>query len=149
MVLPVSLLSCCADGRDVPDGSSVQFTQQLKDDLAAMEAENPGLDAKIASGGGRMQVTMDRYEVRECGGLGGGLGAQAGSLGSDVSVQPSAAGCSSNGCEERQRTPCMQEVPKRRQCSALVFWQVRLPGSCGSLWRCAYMTSCCRPTGTL
>lgn len=53
-----------ADGRDVPDGSSVQFTQQLKDDLEAMEKEHPGLDAKIASGGGRMNVTMDRYEVR-------------------------------------------------------------------------------------
>lgn len=52
-----------ADGRDVPDGSSVQFTQSLKDDLAAMEAAHPGLDAKIASGGGRMHVTMDRYEV--------------------------------------------------------------------------------------
>jgi hypothetical protein len=54
---------CRADGRDVPDGSSVQFTQSLKDDLAAMEAAHPGLDAKIASGGGRMHVTMDRYEV--------------------------------------------------------------------------------------
>jgi hypothetical protein len=36
-----------------------------------MEAAHPGLDAKIASGGGRMQVTMDRYEVgvgeRVCG----------------------------------------------------------------------------------
>lgn len=52
-----------ADGRDVPDGSSVQFTQSLKDDLQAMEKEHPGLDAKIASGGGRMSVTMDRYEV--------------------------------------------------------------------------------------
>lgn len=53
-----------ADGRDVPDGSSIQFTQSLKDDLAGMEAAHPGLDAKIASGGGRMHVTMDRYEVR-------------------------------------------------------------------------------------
>lgn len=79
MVLPVALLSCCADGRDVPDGSSVQFTQQLKDDLAAMEAENPGLDAKIASGGGRMQVTMDRYEVGVCGiGVDGCAGRQFG-----------------------------------------------------------------------
>lgn len=56
-------VSCAADGRDVPDGSSVQFTQQLKDDLQALEAAHPGLDAKIASGGGRMNVTMDRYEV--------------------------------------------------------------------------------------
>lgn len=60
---PLSLPFLPADGRDVPDGSSVQFTQSLKDDLAAMEAAHPGLDAKIASGGGRMHVTMDRYEV--------------------------------------------------------------------------------------
>ena len=47
------------DGRDVPDGTSKQFVEQLEKDLAALE----GVDAKIASGGGRMSVTMDRYEV--------------------------------------------------------------------------------------
>jgi hypothetical protein len=47
------------DGRDVPDGTSIPFTEQLEKDLAAVE----GCDAKIASGGGRMYVTMDRYEV--------------------------------------------------------------------------------------
>jgi bisphosphoglycerate-independent phosphoglycerate mutase (AlkP superfamily) len=64
-------LVCCAlaraectcmaaqDGRDVPDGTSVKFTEQLQSDLAALQ----GVDAKIASGGGRMGVTMDRYEV--------------------------------------------------------------------------------------
>lgn len=46
------------DGRDVPDGSSVKFIQQLEADLKAA-----GVDAKIASGGGRMKVTMDRYEA--------------------------------------------------------------------------------------
>jgi 2,3-bisphosphoglycerate-independent phosphoglycerate mutase len=45
------------DGRDVPDGSSVKFMQQLEADLKAT-----GVDAKVASGGGRMKVTMDRYE---------------------------------------------------------------------------------------
>ena len=50
------------DGRDVPDGSSIQFTQNLEEDLAKFAAA--GCDAKIASGGGRMKVTMDRYEVR-------------------------------------------------------------------------------------
>lgn len=50
------------DGRDVPDGSSVQFAKQLVEDLNKLEAD--GCDAKIASGGGRMCVTMDRYEVR-------------------------------------------------------------------------------------
>ena len=44
----------------MPDGTSVKFTEQLQNDLAALE----GVDAKIASGGGRMGVTMDRYEVR-------------------------------------------------------------------------------------
>lgn len=63
MFTALSCASCAADGRDVPDGSSVQFTQQLKDDLQGLEAAHPGLDAKIASGGGRMNVTMDRYEV--------------------------------------------------------------------------------------
>ena len=47
------------DGRDVPDGTSVKFVEQLEKDLEALE----GCDAKIASGGGRMYVTMDRYEV--------------------------------------------------------------------------------------
>ena len=32
-------------------------------DLAEIEKEHEGADAKIASGGGRMRVTMDRYEV--------------------------------------------------------------------------------------
>jgi len=50
------------DGRDVPDGSSVQFMEQLGEELKGFEAQ--GCDAKIASGGGRMFVTMDRYEVR-------------------------------------------------------------------------------------
>eukprot|EP00878_Enallax_costatus_P000358 GHUV01000442.1.p1 GENE.GHUV01000442.1~~GHUV01000442.1.p1 ORF type:complete len:532 (+),score=190.31 GHUV01000442.1:68-1597(+) len=49
------------DGRDVPDGSSVQFVKQLVEDLKKFEAD--GCDAKIASGGGRMCVTMDRYEA--------------------------------------------------------------------------------------
>lgn len=50
------------DGRDVPDGSSITFMGQLQADLAALAAD--GVDAAIASGGGRMIVTMDRYEVR-------------------------------------------------------------------------------------
>lgn len=49
------------DGRDVDDGSSVKFTKQLAGDLKDLEKQ--GVDAKIASGGGRMRVTMDRYEV--------------------------------------------------------------------------------------
>ncbi|XP_022978134.1 2,3-bisphosphoglycerate-independent phosphoglycerate mutase-like [Cucurbita maxima] len=48
------------DGRDVLDGSSVGFVETLENDLAKLR-EN-GVDAQIASGGGRMYVTMDRYE---------------------------------------------------------------------------------------
>lgn len=49
------------DGRDVLDGSSVRFVEMLEDDLARLR--DKGVDARIASGGGRMYVTMDRYEV--------------------------------------------------------------------------------------
>ncbi|CAF2107992.1 unnamed protein product [Brassica napus] len=48
------------DGRDVLDGSSVGFVEILEADLAKLR-EN-GVDAQIASGGGRMYVTLDRYE---------------------------------------------------------------------------------------
>ncbi|XP_027339680.1 2,3-bisphosphoglycerate-independent phosphoglycerate mutase [Abrus precatorius] len=48
------------DGRDVLDGSSVGFAETLENDLAKLREK--GIDAKIASGGGRMYVTMDRYE---------------------------------------------------------------------------------------
>lgn len=49
------------DGRDVLDGSSIGFVETLEGDLAKLREK--GVDAKIASGGGRMYVTMDRYEV--------------------------------------------------------------------------------------
>ncbi|XP_057872113.1 2,3-bisphosphoglycerate-independent phosphoglycerate mutase [Cryptomeria japonica] len=48
------------DGRDCLDGSSVGFVETLEKDLAELCKE--GVDAQIASGGGRMYVTMDRYE---------------------------------------------------------------------------------------
>lgn len=48
------------DGRDVLDGSSVTFLETLENDLAKLQ--EMGVDARIASGGGRMYVTMDRYE---------------------------------------------------------------------------------------
>ncbi|KAK0584451.1 hypothetical protein LWI29_013467 [Acer saccharum] len=48
------------DGRDVLDGSSVGFVETLENDLEDLRKK--GVDAKIASGGGRMYVTMDRYE---------------------------------------------------------------------------------------
>ncbi|CAO2813438.1 unnamed protein product [Amaranthus hypochondriacus] len=48
------------DGRDVLDGSSVGFVETLEKDLELLRSK--GVDAQIASGGGRMYVTMDRYE---------------------------------------------------------------------------------------
>uniref|UniRef100_A0A061R7T5 phosphoglycerate mutase (2,3-diphosphoglycerate-independent) n=1 Tax=Tetraselmis sp. GSL018 TaxID=582737 RepID=A0A061R7T5_9CHLO len=49
------------DGRDVEDGSSAKFVAQLK--AKCEELTKSGMDTKIASGGGRMGVTMDRYEA--------------------------------------------------------------------------------------
>ncbi|KAL2635102.1 hypothetical protein R1flu_006581 [Riccia fluitans] len=49
------------DGRDVLDGSSLYFVDELEKTLKEV-SEATGSDCKIASGGGRMQVTMDRYE---------------------------------------------------------------------------------------
>ena len=49
------------DGRDVLDGTSVGFVETLENDLSKLREK--GIDAQIASGGGRMYVTMDRYEV--------------------------------------------------------------------------------------
>jgi len=54
-------LHVLTDGRDVPDGSSVKFIDELEGVLAEVRAG--GCDARIASGGGRMCVTMDRYEA--------------------------------------------------------------------------------------
>lgn len=52
------------DGRDVLDGTSIEFVEQLEMDLKDLRTN--GIDALIASGGGRMHVTMDRYEVIYC-----------------------------------------------------------------------------------
>jgi 2,3-bisphosphoglycerate-independent phosphoglycerate mutase len=56
-------LHMLTDGRDVPDGSSVKFTNDAVEWMEAINKEH-GVDCRIASGGGRMKVTMDRYEVR-------------------------------------------------------------------------------------
>jgi len=49
------------DGRDVPATSALEYVEQLETVLAALNTD--GCDYAIASGGGRMQVTMDRYEA--------------------------------------------------------------------------------------
>ena len=50
-----------ADGRDVDPVSYHVYIDRLETVLA--EAKGAGVDAAVASGGGRMQITMDRYEA--------------------------------------------------------------------------------------
>lgn len=47
------------DGRDVPETSALTYVETLEKKLADISAK--GFDYKIASGGGRMITTMDRY----------------------------------------------------------------------------------------
>eukprot|EP00929_Paragymnodinium_shiwhaense_P044262 TRINITY_DN2270_c0_g2_i1.p1 TRINITY_DN2270_c0_g2~~TRINITY_DN2270_c0_g2_i1.p1 ORF type:complete len:609 (+),score=239.02 TRINITY_DN2270_c0_g2_i1:91-1917(+) len=54
-------LHVLTDGRDVADGASVADSATLEKDLE--EVRGKGCDIKVASGGGRMGVTMDRYEA--------------------------------------------------------------------------------------
>ena len=49
------------DGRDVPATSAHEYVAQLEEVLSGLNTD--GCDYAIASGGGRMQVTMDRYEA--------------------------------------------------------------------------------------
>ncbi len=49
------------DGRDVPDRSALTYIEKLE--RFCRELRDAGCDARIASGGGRMHVTMDRYEA--------------------------------------------------------------------------------------
>jgi 2,3-bisphosphoglycerate-independent phosphoglycerate mutase len=50
-----------ADGRDVDPTSFDRYLGQLEGFLA--EARGAGVDAVVASGGGRMKITMDRYNA--------------------------------------------------------------------------------------
>ncbi len=49
------------DGRDVPGRSALIYLEQLESLLK--ELDSRGLDYRIASGGGRMKTTMDRYNA--------------------------------------------------------------------------------------
>ena len=49
------------DGRDVGETSAFEYIDPFEDFLASIRDEN--CDVKIASGGGRMKITMDRYEA--------------------------------------------------------------------------------------
>ncbi len=50
------------DGRDVDEKSALKYVSPTEEKLATISIEN-GLDYRIASGGGRMKVTMDRYNA--------------------------------------------------------------------------------------
>lgn len=49
------------DGRDVPETSALNYVGPFEAFLAELRSE--AFDARIASGGGRMNITMDRYEA--------------------------------------------------------------------------------------
>lgn len=49
------------DGRDVPATSALQYVDELENHLKSLNDDS--FDAKIASGGGRMKITMDRYQA--------------------------------------------------------------------------------------
>lgn len=49
------------DGRDVPATSALDYVEPFEAFLAELRSDE--FDARIASGGGRMRVTMDRYEA--------------------------------------------------------------------------------------
>ncbi len=46
------------DGRDVPPHSALEYVERIERFLASLQC-----DARIVSGGGRMAITMDRYEA--------------------------------------------------------------------------------------
>jgi len=49
------------DGRDVEARSALSYADRLE--LVLEELRSGGVDARVASGGGRMRITMDRYEA--------------------------------------------------------------------------------------
>ena len=53
---------CLLDGRDVPPTSALVYLDQLEEILAGLNAGGE-VDYAIASGGGRLKITMDRYEA--------------------------------------------------------------------------------------
>ncbi|MBA3394239.1 MAG: 2,3-bisphosphoglycerate-independent phosphoglycerate mutase [Deltaproteobacteria bacterium] len=49
------------DGRDVPPKSALEYLDRIERYLGNLRTS--GIDARIVSGGGRMHITMDRYEA--------------------------------------------------------------------------------------
>jgi 2,3-bisphosphoglycerate-independent phosphoglycerate mutase len=59
--LPKARVHILTDGRDVGERSALPFIETLETKLSA--CSEGGRDYRIASGGGRMKLTMDRYEA--------------------------------------------------------------------------------------
>jgi 2,3-bisphosphoglycerate-independent phosphoglycerate mutase len=59
--VPAVRIHILIDGRDVPETSALEYVLPFEAFLA--ELCRDGFDARIASGGGRMNITMDRYEA--------------------------------------------------------------------------------------
>jgi 2,3-bisphosphoglycerate-independent phosphoglycerate mutase len=51
------------DGRDVPSRSALAYIERTEQVLAEINAGGDGRNFRIASGGGRMKITMDRYQA--------------------------------------------------------------------------------------
>jgi len=49
------------DGRDVPETSGLIYVKEIEKTISDLNDDS--FDCRIASGGGRMQITMDRYEA--------------------------------------------------------------------------------------
>jgi 2,3-bisphosphoglycerate-independent phosphoglycerate mutase len=60
--LPRLRVHALLDGRDVGERSALDYIMPTQEKLAAIRSEH-GFDYRIASGGGRMKVTMDRYNA--------------------------------------------------------------------------------------
>lgn len=50
------------DGRDVPPTSALDYVERLENFLTGLKRDS-NIDYAIASGGGRMKITMDRYQA--------------------------------------------------------------------------------------
>ena len=50
------------DGRDVPSTSALEYVDRLESFLSGLKKDG-NIDFAIASGGGRMKITMDRYQA--------------------------------------------------------------------------------------
>jgi 2,3-bisphosphoglycerate-independent phosphoglycerate mutase len=59
--VPAVRIHVLLDGRDVPETSALDYVEPFEAFLAGLNSAN--FDARIASGGGRQNITMDRYEA--------------------------------------------------------------------------------------